>query len=190
MSTWTDERHEAARARCEAATDGPWDDQPCWTGTARVVLNGDGDMLWDAVGLMNDADGAFIAHARIDLPAALDEIEHLRALDAYVGWIVGDPVPEKMPEDTGTTVSVGSQRTLSFKVLSFEPDVAERLWEEASAERQAATRGEIPDDMIERAAHGIAAHWNDMSTNESLGRQRALARAALEAALNPKENEA
>lgn len=28
MSTWTNERHEAARARCEAATEGPWDDLP------------------------------------------------------------------------------------------------------------------------------------------------------------------
>lgn len=45
----------------------------------------------------------------------------------------------------------------------------------------------ITDDMVDRAAHGIAAHWHDMSTNESLGRQRALARAALEAALTPKE---
>ena len=152
MSTWTDEKHKAAREAAEG----------------------------------------FIAHGghrirNITLSDALDEIERLRALEAHVGWLVGDPVPEKMPEDTGTTVSVGPQHTLSFKVLSFDPEVAKRLWEEASAEHQATTRGEIPDDMIERAAHGIAAHWNDMTTNESLGRQRALARAALEAALNPKE---
>ena len=80
MSTWTNERHEAARARCEAATEGPWDDQPNRTDTARVVLDGDGEVLWDAAGLMADADSEFIAHARTDLPDALDEIERLRAL--------------------------------------------------------------------------------------------------------------
>ena len=48
----------------------------------------------------------------------------------------------------------------------------------------------ITDDMIERAARGIAAHWHDWHTNESLGRQRALAIAALEAALNPQEGTA
>lgn len=78
MSTWTNERHEAARARCEAATEGPWDDQPDWTGTARIVLNADDEILWD--GLVGDPDGPFIAHARTDLPDALDEIERLRAL--------------------------------------------------------------------------------------------------------------
>lgn len=41
----------------------------------------------------------------------------------------------------------------------------------------------VDKDMVERAAHGIAAHWRDMHTNESLGRQRMLARAALDAAL-------
>ena len=45
----------------------------------------------------------------------------------------------------------------------------------------------ITDDMVKRATHGIAAHWHDMHTNESLGRQQALAIAALEAALNPGE---
>lgn len=48
-------------------------------------------------------------------------------------------------------------------------------------------RPTITDDMIERAARGIAAHWHDWHTNEALGRQRALAIAALEAALNPQE---
>lgn len=43
----------------------------------------------------------------------------------------------------------------------------------------------VDEDMVKRATHGIAAHWHDMHTNESLGHQRALACAALDAALNP-----
>ena len=45
----------------------------------------------------------------------------------------------------------------------------------------------VDEDMVERATHGVAAHWHDMHTNESLGRQRALAIAALDAALTPEE---
>ena len=45
----------------------------------------------------------------------------------------------------------------------------------------------VDDDMVERATHGITAHWHDMHTNESLGRQRILARAALDAALGTGE---
>ena len=45
----------------------------------------------------------------------------------------------------------------------------------------------VDDDMVERATHAIAAHWHDMHTNESLGRQRALAIAALDAALGTGE---
>lgn len=45
----------------------------------------------------------------------------------------------------------------------------------------------VNDDMVKRATHGIAAHWHDMHTNGSLGRQEALAVAALEAALGTGE---
>ena len=45
----------------------------------------------------------------------------------------------------------------------------------------------VDDDMVERAARSMSAHWHDWHTNEALGRQRALAIAALEAALNPQE---
>lgn len=82
MSNWTDKRHEAARARCEAATEGPWKAQPDRTGTAIIVLDQEGDALWDAVGMLLDEDGEFSAHARTDLEEALDEIERLRAESA------------------------------------------------------------------------------------------------------------
>lgn len=41
----------------------------------------------------------------------------------------------------------------------------------------------VDEDMVKRATHAIAAHWHDMHTGGSLGRQEALAIAALEAAL-------
>ena len=42
----------------------------------------------------------------------------------------------------------------------------------------------VDDDMVERVTRAIAAHWHDMHTNESLGRQRALARVAVDAVLS------
>lgn len=39
------------------------------------------------------------------------------------------------------------------------------------------------DDAIERMARGLMEHWRDMHTNEALGQQRMLARAALGALL-------
>lgn len=41
----------------------------------------------------------------------------------------------------------------------------------------------VDDAMVKRATHAIAAHWHDMHTGGSLGRQEALAIAALDAAL-------
>lgn len=43
------------------------------------------------------------------------------------------------------------------------------------------------DDAVERMARGLSEHWRDMHTNESLGRQRMLARAALDALLQEDE---
>lgn len=39
------------------------------------------------------------------------------------------------------------------------------------------------DAAVERMARGLSEHWRDMHTNESLGQQRMLARAALDALL-------
>lgn len=43
------------------------------------------------------------------------------------------------------------------------------------------------DDAIERMARGLSEHWRDMHTNEALGQQRMLARAALAALLQEDE---
>jgi hypothetical protein len=83
---WTDERHAAARARCEAATPGPWIAMPdggAYEGMVVAWAGGDDNGI-DAICADPELDDrlydrAFIAASRADLPAALDEIERLRA---------------------------------------------------------------------------------------------------------------
>ena len=83
---WTPERERAIRERCERATPGPWEiDHEGLVRTASpemldepIVLAStypgeEGRLQWST------EDRAFIAHARADLPAALAEIERLRA---------------------------------------------------------------------------------------------------------------
>jgi len=101
MTNWTSERHAAAKARCEAATDGPWgwDFGSLFGHNAETLL--EADTLFDPE--REDLD--FIAAAREDLPDALTaieardaEIERLRAN----GWhSVADDLP-----DVGAVVMV------------------------------------------------------------------------------------
>ena len=84
----------AIRERAEAATPGPWEWQPPsdeeWPiadesllspGTGKYVLVGWG---YDASGIEGEtADREFIAHAREDIPALLDEIDRLNAKLAW-----------------------------------------------------------------------------------------------------------
>lgn len=96
----TPEQRQAARARCEAATAGPWRTvKPChgFRTKYKCVVLGQ-DSLYSTLELQK-ADADFIANARIDLPAALDaleaaeaEITRLRAviLELREQVIVGD----------------------------------------------------------------------------------------------------
>lgn len=85
-----------SREICDAATPGPWDqlgqsetNRPYILCVTRqhlakfsTVTHGDGNCgpHWPAMGRSQEtANAAFIAHARTALPAALDEIERLRA---------------------------------------------------------------------------------------------------------------
>jgi hypothetical protein len=90
----TKEERAAARARCEAATEGPWEQ------THSVSREGPGCLVhhqaktgapwticqWTVCQCINTPknnavrDATFVAHARADLPAALDEIDRLEAL--------------------------------------------------------------------------------------------------------------
>lgn len=99
MADWTPERHAAARARCEAATPGPWEanhrenkvvrqawvtlpgcpGQPlCQCRWHPEHTSGHWGDTFDA-----DANADFIAHARTDLPEALAEIDDLSVALAY-----------------------------------------------------------------------------------------------------------
>ena len=68
---------EAIKARCEAATEGPWEfadvAREVWVsgGNIDVVSGEDGAYI-------SDADGEFIAHAREDVPALVAEVERLQ----------------------------------------------------------------------------------------------------------------
>lgn len=68
----------AARARCEAATERPWEwndssDVRGHKGELKAPSPTNGFMLVSA--FVNSADGPFIAHARTDLPLALDALD-------------------------------------------------------------------------------------------------------------------
>jgi hypothetical protein len=77
----TDEQLAAIRARCEAATGGPWEvGHKCEIYTRHYQVGPIGD-FWEP------ADARFTAHAREDIPALLAEVERLRA-DAELGRLV------------------------------------------------------------------------------------------------------
>lgn len=99
MSNFNDERIAQAKARCEAATEGPWEameDDAIAANVTRTHLPNGGARVsatWIAnVDMENrhdytdelesataECDKLFIAHARQDLPDAIAEIEALRA---------------------------------------------------------------------------------------------------------------
>jgi len=93
----TQEELDAIKARCEAATAGPWhwsgdypSDAPCphgtdWTDHGPDLTSSTDPVItssgYDASSLdVSDADAEFIAAARSDVPALLAEIERLEAL--------------------------------------------------------------------------------------------------------------
>ena len=80
----TEERLVEIRGREKAATQGPWRDD-CVVGRRKnfessyVVRDKDGFAIVDVLPISAYHDAAFIAHAREDIPALLDEVERLRA---------------------------------------------------------------------------------------------------------------
>ena len=86
---------QAAKKRCEAATEGPWEFANGFYGWDMGIFPvGCKDRLNEAVvannghsnGDLNQANGDFIAHARSDLPAALEALEEAhRRGDGYKG---------------------------------------------------------------------------------------------------------
>jgi len=83
----TPEECAEMRARCEAATEGPWETTTAlhknackWRPipTGNVKLLGPSQRYHGKTHLFGVADGTFIAAARTDLPRALDTIAALR----------------------------------------------------------------------------------------------------------------
>jgi len=95
----TKQELDAIRARCEAASKGPWNYIDSWKGDGSISHQGNAiayltyDDDWrdmehrcennnEPDGCLCDyalADGDFIAHARTDIPALLAEVEKLQA---------------------------------------------------------------------------------------------------------------
>lgn len=81
----TKERMEEARARCDAATKGPWE---AFNNGRIVVRQAPGsistisDFSFCTANDNSDNDAAFCAHARQDLPDALDTIDKLEKKNA------------------------------------------------------------------------------------------------------------
>jgi hypothetical protein len=66
---------DAIRARAEAATPGPWERSGSLVQAGRRARRARVGQTW---GLAWKQDAEFIAHAREDVPALLDEVERLR----------------------------------------------------------------------------------------------------------------
>lgn len=100
---WTDDVHDRAKQLIAEATPGPWtaialngdmeDEDPSWIG----IASGD-DRITDVVasdgmsGEQGKDDALFIAFARTALPAAIAEIERLRAAFAALEEQIEDIV--------------------------------------------------------------------------------------------------
>ena len=72
------EKLEAIRKRAEKATEGPWKWDGDFTYKKRGMLE---PLIWESdykgIGV-EETDAEFIAHAREDIPALLDEVERLK----------------------------------------------------------------------------------------------------------------
>ncbi len=99
----TPEELNEIKARCEAATSGPWEviDAPigmigamaiAWTGNAIYV----GTTWKPGGGILSNAD--FIAHACTDIPALLAEVEQLTAENARLREALEEIVDYNNPE--------------------------------------------------------------------------------------------
>ncbi len=76
---------QAAKQWCEAATDGPWEADEDEKTHAMVVYQPESGspVVYDGE-CLSDADAEFIAHAREDLPAALEALEEAQGKLAAV----------------------------------------------------------------------------------------------------------
>jgi len=76
----TKQELDKIRARCEAATEGPWHTMVSLTHSHIHCEDEHNNYIGLADGMMRaEPNGVFIAHARTDVPALLDEVKRLRS---------------------------------------------------------------------------------------------------------------
>lgn len=158
----TDEEIQAMRARCEAATPGPWTTtrpEPLRDGPAKgfspgVLIAATSPSRENRVyatppgGQYPSADQRFIAHARTDLPRALDEIGALR---------------DDLAAAAAREVALAEALRRAGRQMDSEADsleacdmpAAERIWrdEAAAVEEALADPSPAAKRLIERVAH-------------------------------------
>jgi len=96
----TNEEVAAIRARCAAATPGPWRayiEGRDHTSGSSFIMTGEGEVRGDDIELSGAtlADQDFIAHARQDIPRLLAEIQRLQNLGQQAS---STPAPEQNPK--------------------------------------------------------------------------------------------
>lgn len=119
------EERDEARKRCESATEGPW----VVNGKSGRVYNGNGERPFLISSSKLWADSRFIAHARHDLPQALDaldakdvEIERLRSndLEEYSARCIVGKIAALVESETATADQV---RELLGDLETTEPEL-------------------------------------------------------------------
>lgn len=117
----TEERIAEIRAREKAATQGAWREE-CVIGrrkeieTFHTIRDKDGAIV-DVLPISAYHDAAFIAHAREDIPALLDEVERLRAENARQKEVIsflGDAA-KSLARDEADRRKYDQQAALSLK---------------------------------------------------------------------------
>jgi hypothetical protein len=97
----TDAHLADIRARCDEATPGPWEFDRMSDG---VFLAASGKEICAAYRPERDADMEFIANARSDIPALLDEVERLRAVAEAARILIAEVEPVIARLDDGGEV--------------------------------------------------------------------------------------
>lgn len=158
----SDERLEQIKARAEAATPGPWDcygDGEYEVFDAGEYRDGDpGEVVAPVVTKLNNAE--FIAHARMDIPALLNEIDRLH--DEVRGQRAVAKMNARVAEDAHRRKDKMRDRLNKSRVVT--------------------------DEMVERAAEAMYRQecdfgWDEDAWEDEKDEFREEARRILEAAL-------
>ena len=126
----TDEKLAEIKARCDAASPGPWVDAITDAGDLIITVNGAGCMPFIYLGDMENTESddhnnaTFIAHARTDIPDLLAEVERLRADRDHARkqakfWYLGA---------LGDTRALSVPETLLYDALADMPEEGSDGW--------------------------------------------------------------